>query len=83
MEKINETLCTFLTSKQMIEKHWDKLLSMCYIEHYPFESPFMKFIKKNYVFLLFHHCNALYKYKFYFGLSPNIDWKKIWDENKV
>ena len=51
--KINETLCTFLTSKQIIEKYWDKYISMCEIEHAPFEKPMHEIMKKNYVFPLF------------------------------
>ena len=82
--KINETLCTFLTSKEIIEKHWDVFLSMCTFEHYPFESPLHKIYKKELcispVPSIAIHCtnvNSIY------GLSPNKDWKKIWDENKV
>jgi len=82
--KINETLCTFLTSKQIIEKHWDKFLSMCTFEHYPFESPLHEIYKKELCISpipsIAIHCtniNSIY------GLSPNKDWKKIWDENKV
>ena len=37
--KIDETLCTFLTSKFLLEKHWEKFISMCKFEHYPFEQP--------------------------------------------
>jgi len=40
--KIDETLCTFLTSKKIVENHWKKLISMCEFEHYPFESPLHK-----------------------------------------
>jgi len=82
--KINETLCTFLTSKQLVEKHWDKFLSMCTFEHYPFESPLHKIYKQELCISpipsIAIHCtniNSIY------GLSPNKDWKKIWDENKV
>tara|TARA_B100000780_G_scaffold276894_1_gene246420 strand:+ start:843 stop:1871 length:1029 start_codon:yes stop_codon:yes gene_type:complete len=82
--KINETLCTFLTSKQLVEKHWDKFLSMCTFEHYPFESPLHEIYKHELcvspIPSLAIHCtnvNSIY------GLSPNKDWKKIWDENKV
>ena len=82
--KINETLCTFLTSKQIIEKHWDKLLSMCTFEHYPFESPLHEIYKDELCISpipsIAIHCtniNSIY------GLSPNKNWKKIWDENKV
>ena len=82
--KINETLCTFLTSKQIIEKHWEKFLSMCTFEHYPFESPLHEIYKNELCISpipsIAIHCtnvNSIY------GLSPNKDWKRIWDENKV
>ncbi len=82
--KINETLCTFLTSKQIIEKHWERVLSMCTLEHYPFESPLHEIYKDELCISpipsIAIHCtnvNSIY------GLSPNKDWKRIWDENKV
>jgi len=82
--KINETLCTFLTSKQIVDKHWEKFLSMCTFEHYPFESPLHEIYKEELcvspIPSIAIHCtniNSIY------GLSPNKDWKKIWDENKV
>ena len=82
--KINETLCTFLTSKQIVDKHWEKFLSMCSFEHYPFESPLHEIYKEELCISpipsIAIHCtnvNSIY------GLSPNKDWKKIWDENKV
>ena len=82
--KINETLCTFLTSKQIVDKHWEKFLSMCTFEHYPFESPLHEIYKENLCISpipsIAIHCtniNSIY------GLSPNKDWKRIWDENKV
>ena len=82
--KINETLCTFLTSKQVIEKHWDKFLSMCTFEHYPFESPLHEIYKKELCISpipsIAIHCTNINSI---FGLSPNKDWKRIWDENKV
>ena len=37
--QIDQTLCTFLTSKEIIEKYWDQIISMCKFEHYPFEKP--------------------------------------------
>ena len=82
--KINETLCTFLTSKQIVEKHWAKLMSMCEFEHYPFESPLHEIYKEELCLSpipsIAIHCtniNSIY------GLSPNKDWKKIWDDNKI
>ena len=80
--KIDETLCTFLTSKIILEKYWEKLISMCQFEHYPFEQPLHDIYKLEYCFspipTLALHCTNVNSI---FGLSPNINWKKIWDEN--
>ena len=82
--KINETLCTFLTSRQLVEKYWDTLLSMCTFEHYPFESPLHAIYKRELcvspIPSIAIHCTNINSI---FGLSPNKDWKRIWDENKV
>ena len=80
--KVGETLCTFLTSKQIIEKNWDKYLSMCQKEHAPFEKPMHEIYEKELCIspipsLAVHFTNI----NSIFGLSPNVDWKKIWDEN--
>ena len=37
--KIDQTLCTYLTSNKMVNNHFHKLLSMCRKEHSPFEKP--------------------------------------------
>jgi len=80
---IEESLCTFLTSKKMLLDNWEKFTSMCKFEHYPFELPLHEIYKKEYCLSpipsLAMHCtniNSIY------GLSPNINWKKIWEENK-
>ena len=80
--RVEETLCTFCTSKVIIDKYWNKFVSMCQYEHYPFEQPLHEIYKTEYCLSpipsLAIHCtnvNSIY------GLSPNIDWKKIWDEN--
>ena len=81
--KVNETLCTFLTSKEMVNKHWNILKSMCEIEHYPFEKPLHDIYDKELcispVPSLAIHCTNINSI---FGLSPNVNWKKLWDENK-
>ena len=81
--RISETLCTFLTSKEIIEKYWDKYISICKIEHAPFEKPMHEIYEKELCIspipslaLHFTNINSI------FGLSPNIDWKKVWDENQ-
>ena len=81
---IKETLCTFLMSKEMVIKYWDELTSTCKFEHYPFEKPFHKIYDKEYCLspipsLAIHLTNI----NSVFGLSPNIDWKKAWDESKL
>ena len=81
--KVNETLCTFLTSKQMIEKYWDKYVSMCEKEHAPFEKPLHDIYEKELCIspipslaLHFTNVNSI------FGLSPNVNWKKVWNQNE-
>ena len=81
--KVGETLCTFLTSKQIIEKYWDQYVRMCQREHAPFEKPMHEIYEKELCIspipsLAVHFTNI----NSIFGLSPNMDWKKIWDENE-
>ena len=80
---IEETLCTFLTSKNVVQKHWNKLISMCEFEHYPFEKPLHEIYKSEYCLspipaLAFHCTNV----NSIFGISPVLDWKQIWNENE-
>ena len=81
--KVEETLCTFLTSKIILQKYWSKFISMCQYEHYPFEQPLHEIYKSEYCLspipsLAVHLTNI----NSIFGLSPNIDWEKIWKENE-
>lgn len=81
---VKESLLTFMTSKKMIEKHWDKLFKMSNEEHAPFETPLHEIYQDEICLSpipsLAMHCTNVNSV---FGLSPNIDWKKIWEENKV
>ena len=81
--KVDETLCTFFTSKKILEKHWDKFISMCQFEHYPFEKPLHDIYKSEYCFSpipsLALHCTNVNSI---FGLSPNMNWNVVWEENK-
>ena len=81
--KVDETLCTFLTSSSILNKYWDKFISMCQFEHYPFEQPLHEIYKSEYCLspipsLAIHFTNI----NSIFGLSPTIDWEKIWKENE-
>jgi len=80
---VGETLCTFLTSKDILQKYWNKFTTMCEFEHYPFEQPLHDIYKSEYCLSpipsLTLHCtnvNSIY------GLSPAMDWKLVWEENK-
>jgi hypothetical protein len=80
---INESLCTFLTSKKLIRKHFKKFISACEKEHYPFEKPFHEIYKKELCIspmpaLAVHYTNINSIY----GLSPLVNYKKLWEKNK-
>ena len=81
---VNETLCTFLTSRIIIDKYWEKLDKWCKFEHYPFEKPLNEIYETEYCLSpipsLAMHCTNINSS---FGLSPNYNWKKIWDENET
>ena len=80
---VGETLCTFLTSTNILQKYWDQFVSMCQFEHYPFEQPLHDIYKSEYCLSpipsLALHCTNVNSI---FGLSPTVDWIKIWEENK-
>ena len=81
--KIDQTLCTFLTSSKMINKYFNQLINMCEKEHYPFEKPLHEIYKKEYCFspipsLSIHLTNINSVY----GISPNINLDKLWKENE-
>ena len=80
--QVDQTLCTFLTSKEIIERYWDQITSMCKFEHYPFEKPLHNIYKNELCIspipslaVHFTNINSIY------GLSPNVNWKRLWDEN--
>jgi hypothetical protein len=81
---VNESLLTFLTSKSLIEKYWDDLVLMSENEHAPFETPLHNIYNKEICISpipsLAMHCTNINSV---FGLSPNIDWVKLWDENET
>ena len=80
---VNETLCTFMTSKIFLEKYWDNFYKTCLDRHDPFE----KYINEIYnteicvsplKSLSVHFTNVNSSY----GLSPFIDYKKLWNESE-
>ena len=81
---VKESLLTFLTSKALINKYWEDLTIMAEKEHSPFETPLHKIYEKELclspVPSLALHCTNINSV---FGLSPNINWVKLWDESEV
>ncbi len=79
---VEESLLTFMTSNKMIEKYWDKLIKMSEEEHSPFETPLHKIYEDEICLSpipsLAMHCTNINSI---FGLSPNLDWKQIWEES--
>ena len=80
---ISETLCTFMTTRSLINKYWDNFYKTCTDRHDPFEK-YMNEIYQNEICvsplksLSLHLTNVNSSY----GLSPFINYKKLWEENK-
>ena len=79
---IHKTLCTFLTSHDLITKYWDNFHNNCLDRHDPFEKHINMIYEKEICIspiksLSIHLTNINSSY----GLSPFIDYKSLWDEN--
>ena len=80
---INQTLCTFMTSKSLLDQYWEKFEKTCLDRHDPFEK-YLNEIYQNEICisplksLSLHLTNINSSY----GLSPFVDYKKLWDESK-
>ena len=80
---VEVTLCTFMTSKSFIDKYWDNFYKTCLDRHEPFEKYLNEIYKKELCIspmksLSVHFTNINSSY----GLSPFIDYKKLWNENE-
>ena len=81
---VSESLVTFMTSKNLIEKNFKNLEIMGKEWVDPWEKPLHEIYKNNVCLsplpsLAFHCANI----NSIFGVSPNIDLKKLWDKNKI
>ena len=79
---INQTLCTFLTTKSLLNKYWDNFYNTCLDRNDPFEKHLNEIYTKEFCIsplksLSLHLTNVNSSY----GLSPFIDYKKLWEEN--
>jgi len=80
---VQQSLCSFLTSKIMIEKYWDSFLKTCKKRNDPFEKHFHEIYKTEYCLSpipsLSIHCTNINSS---YGVSPYINLKKLWDDNE-
>ena len=80
---ITNTLCTFLTSKKLLDLYWENFTKNCEDRHDPFEKYINEIYKNEFCIsplksLSVHLTNVNSSY----GLSPFIDYKNLWDQNK-
>ncbi len=81
---INKTLCTFLTSKKMIDIYWESFKKTCEDRHDPFEKHLNEIYQKEICIspiksLSLHLTNVNSSY----GLAPFVDYKDLWIENNI
>ena len=81
---VSQTLCSFMTTKALLDKYWDNFYNTCLDRHDPFEKYLNEIYKEEFCIsplksLSLHLTNVNSSY----GLSPFIDYKKLWDANKV
>jgi len=81
---IDKTLCTFLTSKTLINKYWENFKKTCEDRHDPFEKHLNEIYKQEICIspvksLSLHLTNINSSY----GLAPFINYKELWEENKI
>ena len=81
---IGQTLCTFLTTKSLLNKYWGNFYKTCLDRNDPFEKYINEIYKEEFCIsplksLSLHLTNVNSSY----GLSPFINYKKLWDENEL
>ena len=81
---VDKTLCTFMTSTSLLKKYWTNFNQNCLDRHDPFEKYINEIYNKEICIsplksLSLHLTNINSSY----GLSPFIDYKKLWEENKI
>ena len=80
---INKSLCTFLTSKKLLDLYWENFSKNCENRHDPFEKYINEIYKNEFCIsplksLSIHLTNVNSSY----GLSPFINYKDLWDQNE-
>ena len=81
--RVNESLCTYLISHNILKKNWKTYEKMFLNNFDPYEKPLHSLYKKTECFspipsLSLHMTNVNSAY----GLSPMVDWLDVWKKNK-
>ena len=81
---VDKTLCTFLTSKKLIDQYWNNFEKTCEDRYDPFEKYLNDIYKQEICIspiksLSLHLTNVNSSY----GLAPFINYKKLWEENRI
>ena len=81
---VDESLVTFLMDKDLILQNFNNLKTMGIKWEDPWEKPLHEIYNKHPCLSpipsLAYHCANINSV---FGLSPNIKWKSVWDENEI
>ena len=80
---INKSLCSLMTSKNLLNQYWDNFYKNCLDRHDPFEKYLNRIYEKEICIspvksLSIHMTNVNSSY----GLSPFINYKSLWEENE-
>ena len=82
--KTDQSLGTLMISKDKFTEYWDNFYEFATVVQDPNEKPLHEVYEIEYCFSpipsLAIHCtniNSIY------GLSPNVEWEKVWNENKL
>ena len=80
---INKSLCSFMTTKNLLDKYWINFQKTCEDRNDPFEKYINEIYKKELCIspinsLSVHLSNINSSY----GLAPFINYKQIWEDNK-
>ena len=80
---VNETLCTYLISHDILKKYWKNYEEMFLNNFDPYEKPLHKLYKKVDCFspmpsIALHLTNVNSNY----GLSPLVDWLDVWKKSR-
>ena len=81
---VKQSLCTFMTTKFLLDKYWDNFYNTCVERNDPFEKHLNQIYEKEFCIsplksLSLHLTNINSSY----GLAPFINYRDLWEDNKL